>query len=358
MLQIMLCGAHDVGELAASFTDVAQDFGAEPWFYQQGKIKHVNSRTSRWTENSRATVRKVDICVFVMLDRYGDITWSHELDEALALGKPFVVLALESAWMRYNTLHHSLHHGSSVADVLQSEDDRQMVELIRMISSDYQITVTPFTYLTFKEKLRSELAGLFEAGVEFVQIRNQRAVLLDALSRGEPLVRGQVEQLIALATDEYETNKLSRKSALRRLAAEGVRDDELLLDVCRSSEQGIQRLAFDLVPDLSTMPLSEDTVHELAQIASRSDDVGIPRRLVVALGRADPAMTDVLFDAIASVEEGVRRRAFEVVEENWEAVLNAWGAERMRLFLDACEARTTARPRWIDLLRSRRDDLN
>jgi hypothetical protein len=88
MLQIMLCGAHDVGEISTSFMDVAHDFGAEPWFYQQGTIHHINSRTSRWAENSRATVNKVDICVFVMLDRYGDNTWNHELHEALQLGKP------------------------------------------------------------------------------------------------------------------------------------------------------------------------------------------------------------------------------------------------------------------------------
>lgn len=353
MIQMMLCGAHDVGDLTRAFTDVAQDFGAEPWFYQQGKIKHVNSYTSRWTENSRATVKKVDICIFVMLDRYGDITWNHELDAALQVGKPFVVLALESAWIRYSNFQHSL----TDSDALRSEDDRHMVELLRMISADYQITVTPFTYVTFKEKLRGELACLFQAGVELVEGRNQRAILLDALGGGEPLNRGQVEQLIALATDEYETNKLARKLALRRLAADGVRDDELVLEVCRSSEQGIQRLGFDLVPDLLTVSPNEDIVRELAQIASGTDDVGIPRRLILALGKVESAMTDVVLDAIESVEEGVRRRAFEVVEKNWDAVLSAWGAERMRLFLDACEAQTLARPRWIDRLRNRRNDL-
>ena len=353
MLQIMLCGAHDVGELSTSFSSVAQDFGAEPWFYQQGKIQHVNSRTSRWTQNSRATVNKVDICVFVMLDRYGDITWNHELDEALQLGKPFLVLALESAWIRYNNLRHNL----TDPNALRSEDDRQMVQLLRMISSDYQMTVTPFTYETFKEKLRGEMAGLFQAGVELVQTHNQRAILLDALTRSEPLTRGQVDQLIALATDEYEANKLARKSALRRLAADGLRDNELLLEVCRSGEQGVQRLGFDLVPQLLTIPPDEDIIRELAEIASGTDDVGVPRRLVIALGRVDSAMTDVLLDAIASVEEGLRRRVFEVVEGDWDAVLNAWGTERMRRFLNACEAQTPARARWVDRLRGRRDDL-
>jgi len=353
MLQIMLCGAHDVVELSTEFSDVVQNFGAEPWFYQQGKIHHINSRTSRWTENSRATVSKVDVCVFVMLDRYGHITWTHELDEALDLGKPFVILALESAWMRYNTLHHSLTDPGA----LRSEEDQQMVELLRMISSDYQFTVTPFTYPTFKEKLRGELAGLFQAGVELVQARNQRAVLLEALTGSEPLSRRQVEQLIALAADEYEANKLARKSALRRLAAAGIRDDEMLLEVCQSSEQGVQRLGFDLVPDLLSLPPNEDVVRELAQIASGTDDVGIPRRLVMALGRLESTLIDVLLEAIGSFEEGLRRRAFEVVEQDWDMVLSAWGAERMCMFLNACEAKNPSRSRWVDRLRDRRDNL-
>lgn len=215
MLQIMLCGAHDVGELSKNFERVAQDFGAEPWFYQQGKIKHINSRTSRWVDNSRATVGKVDICVFVMLDSYGDITWNHELSEALDLGKPFVVLALESAWMRYQVLLHTMTDSTS----LRSQDDRQLVELLRMISSDYQLTVTTFTYASFADKLRGELSSLYQAGVELVQSRNERGILLDALGTRDPLTRTQVDQLVALATDEYESNKLARKG---RGAASGL----------------------------------------------------------------------------------------------------------------------------------------
>lgn len=354
MLQIMLCGAHDVGEIASPFTEVAHDFGAEAWFYQQGTIQHVNSRTSTWVENSRATVDKADICVFVILDRYGDITWNHELYLALQLGKPFVILALHTAWVRYNTLRYTITDTAAI----RSEDDRKLVELLQMISSDYQLTITPFTYTSFKDSLRRELSGLFQAGIGFVQTHNQRAILLDALTTGAPLTREQVHQLIALATDEYESDKLARKSALRRLATDHVRDEELLRDVCRSQEQGIQRLGFDLVADLMTLPPTQETVHELAQIASHTDDVGIPRRLITAFGEIDATFSDLLLDEIGNVEEGVRRRAFEAVERDWDRVLTVWGPERMRLFLNSCEARAAARVRWIDRLRTRRDALS
>ena len=112
-----------------------------------------------------------------------------------------------------------------------------------------------------------------------------------------------------------------------------MRDDKLLLEVCRSSEQGVQRLGFDLVPDLLIVPPNEDIVRELAQIASGTDDVGIPRRLVLA-HRQGPhsAMTDVLLNAIARVEEGVRRRAFEVVEENGETASREWWTSDLAWF--------------------------
>lgn len=353
MLQIMLCGAHDTGELTDAFTQVAQDFGADPWFYQLGRVHHINSRTSRWSENSRATVRKADICVFVILDRYGDITWTHELQEALDLGKPFAVLALESAWVRYTHLLHNI----ADSDAIISKDDRQMVELLRMISSDYQLTVTPFTYTTFKEKVRSELSGLMLAGLRLLETRNRRSTLMEALIGDTTLSREQINQLVLLAVDEYEANKLERKTALRRLASEGFRDNEFVVDVSRSAEQGVQRLAFDLLPHLLVLPPNEDVLRELAQVAGRSDDVGIARRYIGSIIEIDATMLDVVLEATGSVEEGVRRRAFEGVEENWDHVLSTWGSQRMLEFLRMCEAKTSRRVSWIERLRTMKDDL-
>ena len=187
--------------------------------------------------------------------------------------------------------------------------------------------------------------------------RNQRAILLDALGAGQRLTRRQVQQLIELASDEYEANKLARKSALRRLASGEERDNDLLLEVCRSGEQGVQRLAFDLLPRLLEVPPSEDTLGELARIASATDDVGLARRLVVAVGKIEPKIVDVVLDALASGDAGVRRCAFEAVEESWDSVLSDWGGERMNRFLDTCEAQEPNRLRWTDRLRKRRDEL-
>lgn len=354
MLQLMLCGAHDVGELSTAFSEVARDFGAEPWFYREGSILHVNSRTSRWTANSRASVAKADVCVFVMLERYGDITWNDELDEALALGKPFLVLALESAWNRYATLHHSLLDPS----VLTSDDDRRMTELLGKLESDYQLTLVPFTYANFKEKLRRQLSNLFQIGVDLVQLRTQRTALVEVLGGTGELSRSQVDQAIALATDEFETEKSERKAALRRLAADSVRDRDLVLDACRSQEQGVQRLAFELLAQLCPLPPDDELVRDLTQIAAASDDVGIARRLTTTIAQMAPFVLDTVLESMGSAEVGVRRRAYEAVEERWEDVLSSWGPLRMRQFLDRCEAREASQQSWTARLNERRDSLS
>jgi hypothetical protein len=94
-----------------------------------------------------------------------------------------------------------------------------MVGLLRRICSDYQLTVTPFTYTTFKETVRAELAQLFSYEIELIQQRNQRASLLEVTVGKDPMSGQQRHDAIALASDEYEVNELERKTALRRSAA-------------------------------------------------------------------------------------------------------------------------------------------
>ena len=271
MLQLMLCGAHDVRDVEKGFLKVAKDFGASPLFYQHGTIRHVNSLTSNWPDNSRATVRRADICIFVILNSYGDITWSHELEEALELGKPFIVLALESAWVKYKSLLHTFPDSS----VIPSTDDQRMVDLLRLLTFDYNIAVIPFSYDSFSERLQTGLSSLFEEAVRLVEIRSQRSTLLARLGKNEPLTALSTVKLIELAKDELETDKLARKTALSRLAAERTRDRNLVDAVCRSHEQGVQRLAFSLLADLLPLPLDSDLLGEVARVAGDSDDVGV-----------------------------------------------------------------------------------
>lgn len=353
MLQIMLCGAHDVRNVSKPFAKVAAEFGAHSWFYREGDIFHINSGTARFVQNSLASVERADICVFVMLDSYGPTTWDHELQKALDSGKPFVVLALSSAWARYNILLECLSDLTAVS----SPDDQKMVELLRMLSSDYEITVVTFDYDTFSEHLRAALSILFEEGMRLLEMRNRRSNVLESLPGTTALSPFQRNELIAIATDEYEQDKSERKTALRRLAEEGVRDEELLLAVCGSQEQGVQRMGFDLLPSLIPIPPSEDLLHNLAAVAGKCDDVGIARRFISSVATVRPVLLDAVFETAGTAEVGARRQAFEGVEKNYKELRMEWGLERMDKFLAICQAKQPGKPDWIQRLKNLRENL-
>lgn len=353
MLQVMLCGAHDVREISPIFRSVVRGFGGEPWFYQDGKIRHVNSLTSRWSENSRTTVSQADVCVFVILEEYGEITWNDELDEALSGGKPFVVLALESAWSRYNTLYRN----SADDGVAYKSRDSKMLDLLRRFMLEYQFTIVPFGLATFGEKLQDELSNLFQTGLKMIQDRNRRAQLIEALEGRREVSRNEIEKLKELAKDDYEPNKLARKTAIRRLARLGVEDSSLLLDICRSQEQGVQRLGFELIPELSGARIDVELIEELGQIADQSRDLGIERRFVAALASVCPEAIDIALCSLGRHEEGVRKICFQAIEENWETILPQWGKDRMTDFLKACLDSSLVGVEWRERLEQRILDL-
>jgi hypothetical protein len=107
----------------------------------------------------------------------------------------------------------------------------------------------------------------------------------------------------------------------------------------------------DLLPELLPLPVDEELLREVVQIASGSDDVGVPRRLVSGLARIQPQSLDIVLHSTCSAEEGVRRRAFEAVEERWDETLAAWGVDRMKDFLRLCDGTARQRAMWTARLR-------
>lgn len=345
MTEIMLCGAHDVENIAPSFYSVVADFGATPWCYLNGKILHKNSVTSSWTENSRATVRQADVCVFVVLQQYGEITWTDELDEALNQGKPFIVLALESAYIRFNVLRREKLDPQSI-----DTNDKSMIDVFR-IMDEYEFTVVSFTYETFKNQLRDLLSAQFKQGLELIKSHNLRKNLMQSLNGKGKLTHPQIKSLKSLASDDYHENKYERKTAIRRLAEEQIRDNNFVLDTCNSTEQGVQRIIYDLLTSLIELPLNDDILRELSHVAINTDDVGVARRLVSSVSGLEPTKLDIIIEGLGKLEEGVRRRAFEGIEGNYSHVLNIWGQARMTQILTLCQAKSTGQMDWTERLR-------
>src|SRR5436309_1205281 len=127
MLQIMLCGAADTEDVRDQFVDVVAGLGAQPLHYLSGDVWYTNSPTASWNVNSTQTVLEADVCVFVVIRRYGEITWSTELEAALEAGKPFIVLCLDKTYQRYLTLLHHVTDLSAISDPAE----RHLVEVLR-----------------------------------------------------------------------------------------------------------------------------------------------------------------------------------------------------------------------------------
>jgi hypothetical protein len=275
----MLCGAADTHLVQAQFAKVVNDLGGEPMHYLSGQIHYLNMVSASWDRNSKSTVASADLCVFVILERYGEITWSTELQEALNNGKPFIILCRDDTYKAYLTLKRDV----DVLTAIKDPDKRHLIEILTEMESDRQLTIVQFSMETFPEILRREAAKLFQYAVTLLAQRFKRESLAKLLQSPDALTPGDLVAAEEIALDEFE-EKAWRKSAVKALAQRGSASSDTTIALIRSPEQGVQRLAFDLLPQLHRpRPPDPDFLDDCVAVANRSDDLGVARRLVPAL---------------------------------------------------------------------------
>ncbi|MBB5475555.1 hypothetical protein [Micromonospora parathelypteridis] len=309
MLRIMLCGAHDTDRIREDFVKVAAGFGAEVWHYLSGDILYINHGQASWDTNSRDTVRNAHLCVFVVLESYGSITWRTELREALSTGKPILVLCLDRTYQTYQALTRNVAL-SAVTDPGQ----QHLIATLREVESERKLTVVSFSYGSFEETLRRHLSRLFELALRQVQVRNSRVALRQIFTDSAGLSAAQLVTTAEIATDEFEEKTL-RKQAIHALAAHGAADEDTIVTLLSSMEQGVQRLTVELLPRLyTTRTVDPEFFAHCIALANRSADVGVARRLIPALLDIDLAAAVRALETLELVESGARRRLAETLE--------------------------------------------
>ena len=103
-MRIMLCGSADTKAVYNDFENVVVGFSAIPMSFLKGSHTYENSLISSSEANSRASTHDADICVFVINQAYGTITWNVEFREALRSGKPFIILCEEETMNPYRAI--------------------------------------------------------------------------------------------------------------------------------------------------------------------------------------------------------------------------------------------------------------
>lgn len=327
----MLCGASDTADVRDQFAEVVSGFGGDPLHYLAGSIQYLNSADSSWSRNSQITIRAADLCVFVIIEKYGDITWSTELREARSEGKPFLVLCLDRTYTKYDVLRDSLTDGAD----LRAKDDRQLLETIREMEFGWQLTVTPFSYGTFVQILRRQLATLFHITLQAQQERNRRAAIARLAAEGARLNVQEQAVAIKIATDELEEKNI-RKRAVVALASSGVAP-ETALELLSSDEQGVQRLAAQHLADLyRDRPADPEFLAQCVQTANAAEDVGIGRRLIPMLLDLDLAGGIFALNLLSVTEAGTRRRIAENLERHEGAIIAEGIATEASALLARC----------------------
>ncbi|MBM0255993.1 hypothetical protein [Micromonospora sp. 4G55] len=307
MLRIMLCGAHDTERYREDFIHVANGFDAEVWHYLSGDILHVNHAQASWETNSRDTVRHAHVCVFVIVEAYGEITWRTELREALAIGKPILVLCLDRTYQVYKTLTRE-------AAGIRDRDKQKLVDILSEVESERRLTIIPFSYGGFKDRFKSQLSRLTELALHQMEERNKRAAVARLFDEPTRLSRSELLVGAEIAVDEFE-NKIARKQAIRALAAHRAADEEIIIALMSSMEQGVQRLAIELLPKLYVpRPADPEFFAHCISVANRTADVGVARRLIPALVGIDLPAAVRAMATLDLVESGARRRLAETLE--------------------------------------------
>jgi len=320
VLTVLLCGAADTELVSQDFVDEIRAFGGEPWFYQSGDIVYNNVAHADWDHNSSLSVQQADMCVFVLIQEIGHITWDVELKTALRQGKPFLLLCLESTYHRYLQLSRSeVDHTTLV------QSDQELVDILHQLDATLNLTAVPFARPYFRDVLRTQMSNLFSESLHLVQQRNQRDNVLASLRPGQNLSEYEQFILLQIALDETEFVRV-RKLALRSLLPNRIPEDDLR-ELVASPSQAIARLAIEHCDEF--FPLDGDVSDFLdfcVATVNDSDDVGLARRLISKI--LSVSLTDGIraLRNLDMTEIGARRR-LAIVLESYEDEIRQSGLQ-------------------------------
>ncbi|PKP01380.1 MAG: hypothetical protein CVU11_15420 [Bacteroidetes bacterium HGW-Bacteroidetes-6] len=283
MINVMLCGAGDVSELLPPFNEAAIEIGFNPFNFTNGTILYHNYGINKWERNSRLTVNSSDILVFVINERFGELTWNAELEEAMHNGKNFLVLCRLETYTNYRFFKDNRFEYPNNLD----NNKRELYILLDRIESVNQLSVIPFNIFDFKIIVKEHLMKLFKYALTLTEKENQKNSFIPILmsSKYDTHIQNYINVrndkiCKEILFDAFENIEM-RKRALDYFIYSKSLSDEELSELCVDMEQGLRRKAINLLNELIS-PVNkieiifENVIPNIANI----DDVGVLRRAI------------------------------------------------------------------------------
>lgn len=330
-MKIMLCGASDTQEIAQAFKNVVSDFGATTMYYVDATTRYENSSDSDWIRNSRDSVTGADICVFVLMEKIGDITWFDELDEALDSGKLFLVFCKAATLDKYYYLRREGYKKNK-------KDNERLVNLLDDLHAR-NLTIVRFVTTEFEAILREQVANKFTEILSSHERYMKRQALVAKLTAGNPLSDYEKKKVLQIALDEFEEKSI-RKMALMRLIEYGVGEKDCL-QLIASNEQGVSRLAIENLDRLcSNVQVSAEFISHCVSICNTSDDVGLARRFVKVILDVNFSEGLVALRELELREVGIKRRIVVELINHKKKFKNSTEVECALKLLRSCLAKT------------------
>ena len=326
-MKIMLCGSADTRVVYNDFEDIVLGFSSMPISFLNGSHTYENSLLSSSVANSRASIHDADICVFVINQAYGTITWNVEFREALRGGKPFIILCEKETMSAYRAFRK---HGGD------SGTFKELYDLIEMIEQERELTICEYNITEFRKELREQLGKIYELSVKTYTRVKQREIAAYLLKSGAELSGRDIDDLKEILVDEYE-NKKTRKDILQRLSEYHCLDKDTVLDLIGSQEQGVSRLTVDNLDQLMR-PAAYDLafLKECVAAVNGHDDTGTERRLVSKILDIDVKNGVTALLELKIIEIGVKRRLTTELIRHKDQIVDSGVIEEALILAKEC----------------------
>lgn len=336
-MKVMMCGAADVKPLLNDFISVLSGFGADHSSYIDASHYHEDTLTGSSIRNSRISVKEADLCVFVIMQKVGAITWNEEMDEAWWAGKPIIVMCRQDTYEAFDRYRNESQW---------PEKDMEVFRLLHMLETERNITIVQFADGMFANRFKEKLIARFKEYANEHEVTQRRKNLIFRLHDETKLSSFDIEQLIDTAKDDYE-NKNIRKDAVKALAQRHCLGWETVIELLRSYEQGVARITCDLLDRLMMQEMyTQEFLNECVDVMNATDDTGVERRLVQKLLTIDLTKGLKALQNYNVVEIGSKRRLAAELENHKEEIISC-GLQEDAIYL-AEECHKTAEKGWRD----------